>query len=56
MYVVEVEDDNFDSFLERLGTDEYPYPYSEVLFLEGDKVINKFSMPAGGFQYGSQKV
>ena len=40
MFVMEVKDDCFQDFLDELDKQSYPYPESDVLFIENDRVVN----------------
>lgn len=43
LYVLDVESDEFSDFFNLLESKkEYPFPDSEILFIEDDKVINRF--------------
>ncbi len=43
MVVVPVADDSFEAFMELImERDEYPFPDTSILFIEGSEVVNRF--------------
>lgn len=42
LYVLEVENDRATEFLEAVCGNSYPFPTSEVVFLDNNKVVNQY--------------
>lgn len=55
MYVLDVENADHEKFLKLLvEKEEYPFPTADVVFIEGDKVIDQWS-PSQGIQKSSDE-
>lgn len=42
MFTINVEDDDIGKFLDVLAKSEFPFPESDVIFIENDKVVNQW--------------
>lgn len=48
MYVLEISSDEHMDFLAQVDKAGYPYPTSDILFMEGEKIIDQWTL--GGLQ------